>query len=618
MTLNTFHNAGNSAKNVTLGVPRFEELINASKKIKTPCLTVFAETDLRPEKAWKIKTQIQQTCIKDLVTKQTYTYVQTPQLLDYLECPDNNRWNVSDPPKQMLHCLLSRKKMVQNDISLHNIVAGVRAIGKNVIVAYHDDLVQDIHLYVRAKHHFFKYVKMVLDTTIKGSKYIPKVSVRTEGQQFVVDTEGIDLNFLNQLQSIDHTRTQCNDIFAIRASYGIEAARAALLKEIHAVLSFDGSYVNLRHLMVIIDWMTWTGHINALTRHGVKKMMDNTTPLKRATFEQPVEIFHHAAVKGLTDKLSGVSEQLLIGKNPLCGSYFNSVVTDKTYQDQWDNDQWQPITGDKQEESLFEDWDGGWELHSTFATTQPSGPQATTDNTVGQLTVQSQQPTMQPMWQQSQQPAMQSMWQQSQQPPPQQDCGPISPTYAPTSPTDAAHNEPPAKRPRSMSPVSPTYAPISPTYAPVSPTYAPVSPEPVRKTTASKRSHSHSAASTTSPAIVSAHTETEGLHPSPKRHKAYSPTSPAYSPTSPAYSPASPAYSPTSPAYSPASPAYSPASPAYSPTSPAYSPASPACSPASPAYSPASPAYSPTSTVPRKKEDSTNPRICLSNAHSNN
>lgn len=36
MTLNTFHYAGVSAKNVTLGVPRLKELINISKKPKTP------------------------------------------------------------------------------------------------------------------------------------------------------------------------------------------------------------------------------------------------------------------------------------------------------------------------------------------------------------------------------------------------------------------------------------------------------------------------------------------------------------------------------------------------------------------------------------------------------
>jgi len=41
MTLNTFHYAGVSAKNVTLGVPRLKEIINVSKKPRTPSLTVY-------------------------------------------------------------------------------------------------------------------------------------------------------------------------------------------------------------------------------------------------------------------------------------------------------------------------------------------------------------------------------------------------------------------------------------------------------------------------------------------------------------------------------------------------------------------------------------------------
>lgn len=41
MTLNTFHYAGVSSKNVTLGVPRLKEIINVSKRPKTPSLTVF-------------------------------------------------------------------------------------------------------------------------------------------------------------------------------------------------------------------------------------------------------------------------------------------------------------------------------------------------------------------------------------------------------------------------------------------------------------------------------------------------------------------------------------------------------------------------------------------------
>ena len=41
MTLNTFHFAGVSSKNVTLGVPRLKEIINISKNPKAPSLTVF-------------------------------------------------------------------------------------------------------------------------------------------------------------------------------------------------------------------------------------------------------------------------------------------------------------------------------------------------------------------------------------------------------------------------------------------------------------------------------------------------------------------------------------------------------------------------------------------------
>jgi len=43
MTLNTFHFAGISAKNVTLGVPRFKEIINVSNNIKTPSLKIYLD-----------------------------------------------------------------------------------------------------------------------------------------------------------------------------------------------------------------------------------------------------------------------------------------------------------------------------------------------------------------------------------------------------------------------------------------------------------------------------------------------------------------------------------------------------------------------------------------------
>ena len=43
MTLNTFHNAGISSKNVTLGVPRLKEVINVAKNLKTPYMKIFVD-----------------------------------------------------------------------------------------------------------------------------------------------------------------------------------------------------------------------------------------------------------------------------------------------------------------------------------------------------------------------------------------------------------------------------------------------------------------------------------------------------------------------------------------------------------------------------------------------
>jgi hypothetical protein len=44
MTLKTFHFAGVAAMNITLGVPRIKEIINASKKISTPIITACLGT----------------------------------------------------------------------------------------------------------------------------------------------------------------------------------------------------------------------------------------------------------------------------------------------------------------------------------------------------------------------------------------------------------------------------------------------------------------------------------------------------------------------------------------------------------------------------------------------
>jgi DNA-directed RNA polymerase II subunit RPB1 len=71
MTLNTFHLAGVSAKNVTLGVPRLNELLNVAKTVKTPRMSVYMHPDAAADQAKVIRLgqHLEYTTIEDLALK---------------------------------------------------------------------------------------------------------------------------------------------------------------------------------------------------------------------------------------------------------------------------------------------------------------------------------------------------------------------------------------------------------------------------------------------------------------------------------------------------------------------------------------------------------------------
>lgn len=74
MTLNTFHFAGIGSKSqVVRGVPRIEELMDATKNIKTPSLTVYLKEEYakEKEKATKVLNYLEITTIKNIVTATT-------------------------------------------------------------------------------------------------------------------------------------------------------------------------------------------------------------------------------------------------------------------------------------------------------------------------------------------------------------------------------------------------------------------------------------------------------------------------------------------------------------------------------------------------------------------
>ncbi|MED6117306.1 DNA-directed RNA polymerase II subunit rpb1, partial [Stylosanthes scabra] len=114
---------------------------------------------------------------------------------------------------------------------------------------------------------------------------------------------------------------------------GIEAVRRALLNELRAVISFDGSYVNYRHLAILCDTMTYPGHLISITRHGINR--NDTGPMMRCSFEQTVDILLDDAAYAETDHLRGVSENIMLGQlAPIgtgqCELYLNDEMIKNT------------------------------------------------------------------------------------------------------------------------------------------------------------------------------------------------------------------------------------------------------------------------------------------------
>ncbi|KAJ2363412.1 DNA-directed RNA polymerase II core subunit rpo21, partial [Coemansia sp. RSA 2611] len=628
MTLNTFHFAGVSSKNVTLGVPRLKEVINVATNIKTPMMNVFLTDDVssNQQRVKKVQVEIEHTTLASITAASEIWY--DPDVTDTIidedrefvqlfhEIPDA-RFPVEAVSPWLLRLELNRSKMVDKRLSVNEVVDRIAEDFKGDLQVFgSDDNAEKMVIRCRIvnrddagkgdeddmeiqEDEFLKKIEssMLSSVVLRG---IPNVRrtylvekkrnvIKADGEfqlqeEWAIDTDGINLREVLWQQHVDARRTYSNHPIEIRDVLGIEAGRAAILREVRNVIEFDGSYVNYRHLALLVDLMTARGRLTAITRHGINRT--DSGALMRCTFEETVEILMDAAAVGAVDDCRGVAENILLGQLAPLGTGSFDVMLDE----------------EMLANAVVDPRAQGFELASV--------PMAAADYVLagspggsGSMTPQmTPYDSRSPEYLASGGPgspvnAMFSPIVESGATSPGWNASPYSPAspaYSPTSPTYNAAS--PSYSPTSpqYSPTSPSYSPTSPSYSPTSPSYSPTSPRygqtsPSYSPTSPSYSPTSPSYSPTSPSYSPTSPSYSPTSPS------YSPTSPSYSPTSPSYSPTSPSYSPTSPSYSPTSPSYSPTSPSYSPTSPSYSPTSPSYSPTSPSYSPTSPSYSPTS-----------------------
>ena len=156
-------------------------------------------------------------------------------------------------------------------------------------------------------------------------------------EESMLETDGTNLAKIFEVDEVDFTRTISNDINEIYKVLGIEAVRKSLLNELRNVLKPYGIYVNYRHISILCDFMTQRGVLTSITRHGLNKGAYG--PIRKATFEETVEILLEAGIFAEKDDLKGISENVLLGKLTKIGTgSFDLYVDINAFENENKND----------------------------------------------------------------------------------------------------------------------------------------------------------------------------------------------------------------------------------------------------------------------------------------
>jgi DNA-directed RNA polymerase subunit A' len=287
MTLRTFHYAGVREQNVTLGLPRLIEIVDARRIPSTPIMAIYLTEEHRKsrEAAVKIARSIVYTTLEDLAEK-----------------------IYEDPVREEIVVELNKTMMDDREVSMQEMKdklqiqnCTIKAAGKN------------IHIKPKKVEALKKLLDKVTVFHIKGISGIKRVLVTAESNEWVIRTDGSNLPRVLETYGVDTSRTTTNNVHEVAKTLGIEAAKNALIHESKGVLEEQGLDVDVRHVMLVADMMTSTGEVQQIGRHGISGKKSSV--LARAAFEITVPNIVEAAVKGESDPLDGVTENVIVGQS---------------------------------------------------------------------------------------------------------------------------------------------------------------------------------------------------------------------------------------------------------------------------------------------------------------
>jgi len=298
MTMRTFHYAGVAEINVTLGLPRLIEIMDARKEPSTPTMTIYLEPDFGNDRdrarevSWKIEAAPLHEfgdITTDIENMKVVVSVNV-KVCDKRKIPVQEIMEIA--PKKIRDRRHYRE--FEHEIDEEN---------ARIIFTPKD---------AESYQNLFQLAEHVRNVIVQGIDDIERVVVRKETGEYILYTEGSNLKDVFEVIGVDTTRTRTNNISEIASVLGIEAARNAIIYEALSTLGEQGILVDVRHIMLVADMMCMDGEVKQIGRHGIAGEKESV--LSRAAFEVTVNHLLDAAVANEIDELSGVTENVIVGQ----------------------------------------------------------------------------------------------------------------------------------------------------------------------------------------------------------------------------------------------------------------------------------------------------------------
>lgn len=380
LNLGAYHFSGGLSKESVItnkGIPRIEEITRLSKNTKTQSMNIYLKPEFRNNKeiATELKNQLEYTRIGDIVSYSEIIFL--PDKFDgkYKEEREENKIfyelsqltktkcaDIDDLSNWVLRFEFDREIMLKKNITtmdiydkvIHtcNVDTAIQCVisnmnseylslrirviqNKNDISSY-DVLFQNIgdeilSICLRGIENIEKvYIQKsedIKDNYIRDTLYNTDGSIINESE-WVLQTSGSNLLGVLSNPFVDTERTTTNNIIELYDIYGIEGIRNAIIRELRQVVDDSGTKVNMRHYLLLADFMTYCGTPMSIWRNGFIKS-PYISSIGKSTFEEMDKILIRAGIYSHKDTIKGVSSSILVGQGIQAGTNSFDLLIDK-------------------------------------------------------------------------------------------------------------------------------------------------------------------------------------------------------------------------------------------------------------------------------------------------